>query len=81
MKILLACSNSSVVVTFRRNLIKHLKSIGHDVSVLVFDREYEEQIKELGVSFHCINDANRSLNPLKILTLKLSVGGANKWQE
>lgn len=71
MKILLACSNSSVVVTFRKSLIKHLKSIGHDVSVLVFDREYEKQIKELGVSFYCINDANRSLNPFKVLTLKL----------
>lgn len=70
MNILLVCSNSSVVVTFRKNLIKHLKSIGHKVSALVFDREYEEQIKELGISFYCINDANRSLNPFKVLTLK-----------
>ena len=69
MNILLICSNSSVVVTFRKKLIEKLQKNGHSVSALVFDRENENQIKELGVSFYCINDANRSLNPFKVLSL------------
>lgn len=69
MKILLACSNSSVVVTFRKRLIEKLQELGHEVCALVFDTQYEEEIKKLGVEFYCCNDANRSLNPFKVLTL------------
>ncbi len=69
MKILLACGKSSVVVTFRKTLIKHLQALGHEVCAIAFDRENEEQIKQLNVEFYCVDDANRSINPFKILTL------------
>lgn len=69
-KILLACVTSQNVITFRRGLITALKAEGYDVSVVAFDREYETEIKELDVAFYCIEDSNRSLNPLRILSLK-----------
>jgi len=70
MRILLICPNSSVFIRFRKNLILKLQELGHYVIGLGFDNEYEKEIKELGVEFHYFNDANRSVNPFKILTLK-----------
>ena len=70
MRILLICPNSSVFIRFRKKLILKLQSLGHSVIGLGFDNEYEDEIKELGVEFHYFNDANRSVNPFKILTLK-----------
>ena len=69
-KILLACVTSQNVITFRRGLISALQKDGYNVSVVAFDRDYESDIAELGVDFHCIEDSNRSLNPLRILSLK-----------
>ena len=69
MRALLICPNSSVFIRFRKKLIKKLQDLGHTVCGLGFDNEYEEEIKALGVEFHYFNDANRSLNPFKILTL------------
>ena len=70
MKILLACSKSSVVTTFRKKLIEKLLFLGHEVHASAFDNEFEKEIRGLGVEFHCLNDANRSLNPFKIFSLK-----------
>ena len=70
MKILLLCSKSSVVINFRKKLIEKLQENGHQVCALAFDNEHEETIRERNVEFHYFNDANRSLNPFKILSLK-----------
>lgn len=70
MKISLVCVSSQNVVTFRRNLIEHLQKNGFDVSVIAFDDEYRKEVEEMGVKLYCVNDNNRSKNPLKILTLK-----------
>ncbi|MBQ3589979.1 MAG: glycosyltransferase family 4 protein [Clostridia bacterium] len=70
MKILLVCSKSSVVVNFRKRLIEKLQALGHNVCALAFDNEHEETIKERNIEFHYFNDANRSLNPFKVLSLK-----------
>ncbi len=69
MKILMICPHSSVFIKFRKNLILKLQNLGHEVVGVGFGNEYEEQIKALNVEYHCIKDANRSLNPFKILTL------------
>ena len=69
-KILLICVTSQNVITFRRGLIESLKSEGYDVSVIAFDSKYAHEISEMNVVFYCVDDANRSINPLKILTLK-----------
>ena len=69
-KILLICVTSQNVITFRKSLIISLQSKGYSVSVIAFDREYEDDILALGVDFHCVEDSNRSLNPLRILTLE-----------
>ena len=70
MKILLLCSKSSVVINFRKKLIEKLQENGHQVCALAFDNEHEETIRERNIEFHYFNDANRSLNPFKILSLK-----------
>ncbi|MBQ4585927.1 MAG: glycosyltransferase family 4 protein [Clostridia bacterium] len=70
MRIFFACSKSTTVVTFRRKLIEKLLSLGHKVCVSVFDNECEEEIRAMGVEYYCLNDANRGLNPFKLLTLK-----------
>ena len=69
-KILLICVTSQNVITFRKGLISELQDNGYAVSVVAFDDEYRDDIEELGVTFFCINDKNRSINPLKILSLK-----------
>ncbi|MBQ4510329.1 MAG: glycosyltransferase family 4 protein [Clostridia bacterium] len=70
MKILLACPHSSVFRRFRKNLIIKLKELGHSIVGVGFDNECIDEINALDIEYHCINDANRSLNPFKILTLK-----------
>ena len=69
-KILLICNSSQNIYTFRLPLIKRLKEEGFEVYTIAFDKDYEDTLKEEGVSLHCINDKNRSLNPFKILSLK-----------
>ena len=78
MKILLICSKSTVVVTFRKKLIEKLQALGHHVCVLTFDNENEELIKSRGIEFHYFNDANRSINPFKLFTLKSRYAQASK---
>lgn len=70
MKAFLLCVTSQSVLTFRRNLIQALIEKGVDVHVCAFDEDYKSQIEELGATFHCIEDKNRSLNPFKVLSLK-----------
>ncbi len=69
-KILLLCVTSQNVITFRAGLIKALQNEGFQVSVIAFDDEYLAEIKELNVDFYCVKDTNRSLNPLRIVSLK-----------
>lgn len=69
-KIVLICVTSQNVVTFRSGLIKKLQAEGCAVSVIAFDGDYAEEIRQMGVDFYCVNDKNRSTNPLKILSLK-----------
>lgn len=70
MKILLVCTRSRVLVNFRKKLIEKLQENGHEVCGLAFDRENEELLKERGVKLYSFSDANRSLNPFKVLSLK-----------
>ena len=68
-RITLVCNTSNSVLTFRRKLIETLQNEGYEVSVIAFDNQREAEIKAMGVEFHCVEDANRSLNPFRILTL------------
>ena len=69
-KILLLCSTSSSVIGFRKTLIEKLQAEHYEVSVIAFDSEQKEEIERRGIKFYCIEDKNRSINPLKILSLK-----------
>ena len=69
-KILFCCATSKMVLSFRTELIKKFQDEGYHVSVVTFDDAYSKQILDLGVDFYCVDDNNRGLNPLKILTLK-----------
>lgn len=68
-KIALICPKSSTVVSFRMPLIKSLIESDYEVSVLSFDNGAREMVEQLGANYFVIKDDNRSLNPLKILTL------------
>lgn len=69
-KILMICNTSQNIFTFRLPLIKKMQEEGYEVSTITFDNQYEEDLKNEGIKLFYINDKNRSLNPLKILTLK-----------
>ena len=69
-KIMLICTASNMVLSFRTDLIKKFQSEGYSIAVVAFDNAFEEQIKALGVEFYCANDNNRNTSPLKILSLK-----------
>ncbi len=70
MKILLICSTSNSVLTFRKTLIEEIQKKGHDVAAICFDSQNKAEIEERGVEFHCVEDDNRSTNPFKVLSLK-----------
>lgn len=67
---LLICGNSQTVVTFRSGLIKALQEAGYTVFAVGFGKEYEREIAELGVEYYAVTDENRSLNPVRLLSLK-----------
>ncbi len=69
-KVLLVCNTSGSILSFRKNFIKKLIDSGYTVATVAFDDQYKAEVMELGVDFYCINDKNRSINPLKILNLK-----------
>lgn len=68
-KILLLCSTSASVKGFRKRLIEKLQNNNFSVSVIAFDKKYRDDIEKRNIKFFCINDQNRGVNPLKILTL------------
>ncbi len=67
MKYLLIMTVSENVMNFRSSLIKFLLSKGHDVTVVAHDDNRAADIEKLGVTFHCIKQDNRGLNPFAIL--------------
>lgn len=67
MKFLLIPTYSETVITFRRGLIEALTQRGHEVIVLAYDNIFEQEILALGVTFYCIKQNNRSLNPFTSL--------------
>lgn len=69
-KILMICNTSQNIYTFRLPLIKKFQNEGYEVSTITFDNNYEEMLEKEGIKLYYINDKNRSLNPLKILSLK-----------
>lgn len=70
MKILLICNTSGSIINFRKKLIEKLQEKSHTVCAVAFDEEFKEDIENRGVEFYSVNDKNRTVNPLKILTLK-----------
>ena len=69
-KIAIICPESKNIVNFRKNLIIKLQSEGYSVSAIVFDDKYVEEIRNLGVEPFVIYDNNRTLNPVKLFSLK-----------
>ncbi len=69
-KVLLIGVTSQNIITFRTQLIKTLQKCNCRVGVVAFDDVYEEEIKQLNVDFFTIKDNNRSVNPVRILSLK-----------
>ena len=70
MKILLITPTSNQVITFREKLIETLQKNDYEVSVLTLDDKYKKEIESKNVKFYFVEDKNRSVNPLKILSLK-----------
>lgn len=70
MKILLICPTSNQIVTFRKSLIEKLQSEDFDVYTIAFDDDNKGLIESRGITHFSVSGANRSLNPLKMLTLR-----------
>lgn len=70
MKILLICPTSNQIITFRKALIEKFQSEGFEVFTIAFDEENRDIIENRAIKHFCVHGANRSLNPLKILSLK-----------
>lgn len=70
MRVLLICPRSNVFLNFRKKLVEKLQELGHTVCGLAFDNDKEEEVKSKNIEFYYFKDANRGLNPFKILTLK-----------
>jgi len=70
MKILLICSTSNSIIGFRKKLIEKLIENNHKIVAIAFDSKNKNQIESMGIEFYNVEDNNRSINPLKILTLK-----------
>lgn len=69
-KILLITPTSNQVITFREKLIEALQKNDYEVSVLTLDDIYKKEIESKNIKFYFVEDKNRSVNPLKILSLK-----------
>lgn len=69
-RILMLCSSSQNIYNFRMPLIKKFEEEGYEVYTTAFDNEYSDVLKENGVRFSVIRDCNRSINLIKILSLK-----------
>lgn len=67
MKCFLIVNKSESVLTFRSCLISKLKEKGYDIGIIAQDDERQSDIAELDVSFYCVKQDNRGMNPLSIL--------------
>lgn len=68
-KILLICTSSGSIVSFRKNLILKFQELGFNVAAIAFDGRRRADIEKLGVELHVINDDSRSINPFKLFCL------------
>lgn len=68
--ILMICVSSQGVINFRSGLVKKLLDKDYSISVITFDSFFKDEIEKMGCNFYCVDDNNRSINPLKILSLK-----------
>ena len=50
-RILLICTTSHSVITFRKNLLIKLLEKGHSVFVVAFDEFYKEEIEKQNIHF------------------------------
>lgn len=73
MKCFLIVTKSETILTFRRGLIESLLEHGHTVGVIAHDKEREKDVLSLGITFYCVEQDNRSLNPLAILKYRTAV--------
>ena len=69
-RVLMFCSSSQNIYTFRIPLIYKFRNEGFDVYATAFDDDYADELKKENINFISINDSNRSVNPLKALKLK-----------
>ena len=69
-KVLLLTNETSTVLNFRKEFIQYLLKHNNAVIVISGDKVKEQEIKELGVQFECVEFSNRSRNPLHFLSLK-----------
>ena len=60
-------TKSETVLSFRRGLIESLLQNGHSVGIIAHDDEQKDDILNLGVSFYCVEQDNRDLNPFAII--------------
>ena len=70
MKILLLCTTSNSIIGFRKGLIEKLQAEGHEIFAAAFDEDNKDLILSRKINFYNVENANRSLNPFKILSLK-----------
>ncbi|MBR1675961.1 MAG: glycosyltransferase family 4 protein [Clostridia bacterium] len=72
-KICFITPTSQQIIGFRKSLILKLQKEGHCISAITFDEEHREQVEDLDVELHCVQAANRSINPFQTLSLKNSI--------
>lgn len=73
MKCFLIANTSETVMNFRCHLIGQLKDRGHQVTVIAGDAERKRDIEALGVTFYCVEQDNRSLDPFAMLRYKKKI--------
>lgn len=70
MKILLLCEASWTVVSFRKELIDFLNGHGHEVTVIMGDKDKIDDVSSFCHDVHVVPFVNRGINPLKLIQLK-----------
>ena len=72
-KVLFVCNSSQSIYTFRLPLIRRMEAAGYRVDTVSFDDKYDELLAQNNVHNHCVDNDNRSIDPLKIFRLKKSL--------
>ena len=67
MKYLIISTTSDTVINFRKNLINFLIKCGNEVTVIAHDDKRKDEIESLGVTFYCVKQDNRSIDPFAII--------------